>query len=111
MDKCNYPSLILAGKHAIKIHTSERTVPLYMCDYLSQLGHEYYQVILSFIKVYLHSTSKYTPTLYSIYDCVPTLKNNIDNNTQLEDNYLIFVIINIANLNLYLSISPLSLYY
>ena len=45
-----------------------------------------------------------------MYDCVPTLKI-INTNTQLEDNYLIFVIVNITNLNLYLSITPLSLCY
>ena len=66
MDKSNYSSLILAVKHAIEIHTCEQMVPLYVCDYLSQLGHQYYQVILSFIKqIYLRSTSKSTPTLYS----------------------------------------------
>ena len=42
--------LILAVKHVIEIHTCEQMVPLYMCDYLSQLGHQHYQVILSFIK-------------------------------------------------------------
>ena len=80
-------------------------------DNITQLGHQYYQVIISFIKkIYLHSTSKSTPILYSMYDCVPTLKI-INTNTQLEDNYLIFVIVNITNLNLYLSITPLSLCY
>ena len=50
MDKSNYLSLILAVKHAIEIHTCEQMVPLYVCDYLSQLGHQHYQVILSLLK-------------------------------------------------------------
>lgn len=68
MDKSNYSSLILAVKHAIEIHTCEHTVPLYVCDYLSQFGHQHYQVILSFIK---KSTFVQLPNLLPPYTHPP----------------------------------------
>ena len=107
MDKSNYPSLILAVKHAIEIHTCEQTVPLYMCDYPSQLGHQYYQVIISFIK---KSTFVQLPKLFSPYTqymtVFPLWKIILITITIIS--YLIFIIINITNLNLHLSITPLS---
>ena len=69
MDKSNYSSLILAVKHAIEIHTCEQMVPLYVCDYLSQLGHQHYQVILSFIK---KSTFIQLPNLLPPYTHPPS---------------------------------------